>query len=95
MVQKCFDKKTLEYNVINFYNNWFHIKVVDNKLREFNIKIRTYCNSDDLVSINNFDFENVLDQKSNWSRTFLYYLRYKNPKKVNEQNEDHDCNIYS
>lgn len=52
------------------------------KLKEINIKIRTYYYLEDLIKINDFDFENnVWDENSNQD-VFICYLGYKIPYNV-------------
>ena len=60
--------------VLMLMATFFCYKQDGDKLRERNIKSCTCCYLDDLININDIDFENIISDEKLYENTCVYYL---------------------
>ena len=49
---------------------------MNNKVKDINIKNRTYCFSKDIINIENFDLNNIKIDETSQKDIYIYYIGY-------------------
>ena len=49
---------------------------MNNKVKDINIKNRTYCFSKDIINIENFDLNNIKIDETSQKDIYIYYIEY-------------------
>ena len=76
----------------------------NNTLKEINIKDYTYCYSGNIVSFNNFGFQNIVSYNKSFQNIWFYHFEYTTSynikplfiifDKINEYTKDYDRTKY-
>ena len=62
------------------------------EIKQINIKNRTYCFSNDIINLDEFDGSKIKVGRKNFNGIDIYYLGYEYKKKITECNEINSVN---
>ena len=60
---------------------------MSNKIKDIDIKIRTYNFFNDVINIKNFDPNNIKINEKSYKKIFIYYIGYVNQRFKIHKNE--------